>query len=46
MNSWKSAPCSTGYLQDADEICAAASCSGAGRLTMIDPVGEAARVGA
>jgi hypothetical protein len=42
VNSWKSVPCSTGYPKD--EL--RGQLHGAGRVTMIDPIGEAARVGA
>jgi len=42
VNSWRSAPCSTGYPKDELH----GRLHDGGRPTMIDPVGEAGRVGA
>jgi hypothetical protein len=48
VNSWKSVPCSTGYPKDElrERYRKRGLLHGARRLTMIDCVGEAARVGA
>jgi hypothetical protein len=42
VNFWKFAPCSRDY----PEAELRGQLHGAGRVTMIDPIGEAARVGA